>query len=215
MNCAEFDGALCALLEGEGQPGEREAGLTGLRAHARDCADCRGLSDLLELLALRSADRDLVEAPSDAYWNKLEQALGRRLRAGAGAGRRWMAWTGVAAALLLAAIGSWLLLRPGQDGVSKVAVAAPGGGREEIPGALEALLRSAEPEQALAGLDFLGGLAGVPAAPARADDRAGESADEDLGGLFLLDPETLDAEARSALLEWLREGTIRGRGVES
>jgi hypothetical protein len=209
MNCAGFEDDLARLLAGEEAGEERRARLVALRAHAQACPDCGDASDLLELLALPRGERDLAEPPSDRYWDSFEAALTRRLARGGPSPRRdWGAWSGVAAALLLAAVGLWFVLSPGHTWMPGEELAAEEWNGNEIPDSLELLLRAAEPDDALAGLDFLGGLAGLAEAPS-------EAAGPDSGGFFYPDPGVMDAEARRALLDWLRERESRERGVES
>lgn len=209
MNCAGFEDDLARLLAGEEAGEERAARLAALRAHARGCPDCGCASDLLELLGLPPAERDLAQPPSDRYWESFDAALRRRLGHGGPRTRRdWTAWTGFAAALLLAAVGLWLVLSPADAWMPGEGLAAEGPGANQIPDGLELLLRAAEPDEALAGLDFLGGLTGLAEAPPVAGGPGSDC-------FFYPDPEEMDAEARRALLDWLREREDRDRGVES
>ena len=213
MNCAEFERGLSRLLAGDEEEGDRERRLAGLRGHAEACAGCGGLADLLELLSLPPGERDLAEGPPAAYWEGFEAGLRDKLaRGGSPRGRGWAAWAGLAAALLLAGVGLWLVFSSAEPGPAGQGLAARDPGPVEIPESLEALLRSAEPGEALAGLDFLGGFAALPesADPAPAGNGPAGS-----GAPFYPDPEAMDAESRRALLEWLREQEDRGLGVES
>ena len=215
MNCADFERGLARLLVGEEEPGARKAALTKLSSHAEGCPDCRGMNELLELLAAEPAARDLAAPPPEPYWETFERGLRDKLaQAGPRPARGWRAWTPAAAAFLLAGLALWLVFSSGEDAMRN-AGRAPGG-EDEIPETLEILLRAAEPGEAMAGLDFLSGLAGLPeAAPGAAPAEPGPDGPSVPAGPFYPDPEAMDAEARRALLDWLREREGRDRGVES
>lgn len=214
MNCTDFERALTALLADDDDNADR---LAMLREHAEACSQCGGAADLLELLSLSPAERDLVESPAGSYWEEFDSGLRLRLaQSGPPAGRGWTPWAGIAAALLLAAAGIWLVLSPGDAAPPGGTVRATGEQGGEIPDTLEALLRQAEPDEALAGLDFLVGLPGCSGVGAGAAESAsGNNEPSGSGAPFFPDPEQMDAEARRALLDWLRERTVRDRGVES
>jgi hypothetical protein len=217
MTCADFERKLTGLIAGEAGPGGGEADLASLREHAASCASCRGTADLLELLTWPGEERDLVESPPEPYWDRFEAELGQRLARGASRSRwGWAPWTGVAASLLLAAMGLWLVFAPGTGGPVEGRAEARPAGSDPIPEDLEVLLRAAQPGDALEGLDFLAGLAGLPEAAREGLETApGGEGPAEPAGLFYPDPEAMDTEVRRALLNWLRENAGRERGVES
>lgn len=216
MNCADFENALTRVLGDDIAAEEREARVAELRAHAEACPDCAGAMDLLELLALPPAERDVVPAPLDSYWERFEAGLRDRLAGEPPARRGWTAWGGAAAALLLAAAALWLVFPFGDPAIPGTGVAGLGPGTDEIPEPLGMLLRAAEQDEALAGLDFLGGLGGVPEAVLdTAESGGGGGGAAGLDGRLYPDPAAMDAEDRRALLDWLRAAEQRGRGAES
>ncbi len=112
MNCQDVRTRLSAWIDDELEPDGREA----VRQHVSTCALCRGLAD--DLAAIRTEARRLgaVEPPAHVW---LEVAGQVRLDTGlpvppaaAASGRRASAqWLGLAAALVIATFGLWMLGR--------------------------------------------------------------------------------------------------------
>jgi hypothetical protein len=209
MDCARFEAALAALLEGRSGDAGRQAALDDLRRHAEACKHCRGTVELLDLLALPPGERDLVEQPPESYWEELQSGVRRRLQGVVPTGRpsRLHRFAAAAAVLLAVTVGMWVV----RDVIVGISPPVPdplagGPGDElELPPGLERLLQRAASDEVLAGMDFLAGLPG--AVDPALDGGAGE-------GIFP-DVETMDPEARGELLQWLKEEPSGDRGVES
>jgi hypothetical protein len=216
MDCAGFEHRLSGLLAGEWRESERAQRIAELRGHARRCDACRGTIDLLDMLDQAQDERDLAVDPPSEYWEELRVSVERRCNAerSAGPGRSG-GWAAVAAALLLASVGVWLLSGPAS--VERVEI--PENLAEEegtLPPELEALLQQAEPETVLAGMDFLSGFRDVAGVVVEPESKgAGWLGSPGANGGFLPYIEGIDAEDRGALLEWLREPVPADLGVES
>jgi hypothetical protein len=201
---------VAGLLAAEAGPAPEA--LEELARHARACPACAGYRDLLALLSLPGAARDVVEPPPASYWAGFDARLERRLAEGPApaavpARPRWLAAAAAIAALTAAL--AWLG-RPGA-GIPEPPLRAEAG-----PAALGDLLARSSPDVALAELERVAGLEGPWAGEAAFDDGEAEGAgweDEDLE-LF---PETEDLapRARGELLRWMLEQAAPNRGVPS
>jgi hypothetical protein len=117
--------------------------------------------------------------------------------------------------MLLAILGFWFLRGPVEEKGGEIqADAAEADGT--LPPELEALLRQAEPETVLAGMDFLDGFRDIAGVVVEPDETGtGWAGSPGGNGGFLPVVEGMDAEDRGALLEWLRKPVPVDRGVES
>ena len=217
MDCAGVEDRLSELFAGEWSESERAGRIAALRDHARGCDDCGGVLELLDLLDQPPGERDLAAEPSPTYWEELRASVERRREAeetNVSMPRRRV-WAAIAASLLLAVLGFWFLR--GSLGHREIAIRVdPTEEGGALPPDLEELLRQAEPETALAGMDFLVGFRDIAGIAVESDDEeAGWSGSPSGKGGFLPDVEGIDAEDRGALLEWLREPVPVNRGVES
>lgn len=202
MNCAGFEHRLAELLGAESSEADRAALVADLGAHARSCPRCGSSADLLDLLVLPAGERDLAEEPPEEYWSELQAAVVRRVGVADRKGRRGRGLVWVAAAVILMAVaGLWLVRGPLTGGDDDPDGAGRSVEADLLPSDLDLLLQEAEPETALAGLDFLAGLPGVP----------GPGGDDGIVPLI----EEIDAEDRDALLDWLNEREPVNREVES
>jgi hypothetical protein len=212
MNCVEFERELVRLLAGEESEPGRERPIDALRDHAASCGECGGTDELLEFLALPAGERDIADPPDESYWEELQTAVRRRAAAAERPSRR-LAFAAAAAVLLAAVIGIWSLRGAwlGGDEPPRADARAT----DRLPPDLDELLREAAPEEVVAGVDFLAGLAGTAGSPPPLEAAREESALAPRDGWGLPDVEELDHQARDALLEWLRESAGAADGVES
>lgn len=191
MDCKEFEAQLAELLQldGSGEEPQRRPRVDRLRQHAVSCADCAGTRELLDLLALPAAERDLAPDPEESYWATFNDRLWQRIQRSASVKRVWPRWVaGSAASLLLALAGAWVgrdyvQPRPASNALAPATVL------------LEQRLSHAAPAEALAALEP---LAGSP-------PWAGEQLEDGEDAALYPDVEQLDAEAQVELLQWLRE----------
>ena len=196
MNCAEFENELARLMGDETRGAERSAGLSALRQHARRCRDCAGSDELLEWLELPSVERDVADAPGEAYWSSFDERLRRRLE-GERRRRTPVAWgIGVAAALALLLAGSWLYRQlppetPHESPAERLAQVSPESGPPALPDELSEMLDNAPVEDLATVIPW---------------DTPG-------GGELFPDATDLDDEARRELLQWLNDQSARARGV--
>jgi hypothetical protein len=212
MNCATFEQGLARIVTGEVEDEAARLLLGQLQRHARECEACEGGGALLDLLARPAAEREIADDPGADYWSTFEERLRPRLRAKRAVRVRW--WASVAAVLLVALLAGWLLRGAGEapaDGAVGPGRASggPNGGRPEFPASLIRSLdqaSDAEVEDQLAALEELssGDLwFGAEAAGPDAWD----------GGLFP-EVESLDAETRQRLLDWLRDQNRDAEGAK-
>jgi hypothetical protein len=211
MDCASFEHRLAELMGGGHEDTERQRRVDELRAHAQECVACAGSGDLLELLALPAGERDIVASPDEAYW----AAFNDRVRARIAERRRLRSpavlWSATAAAaMILVAVGTWLVLGPGEriravDRAQGPTPASSEAAEASLPEFLVSSLTDATPSEVQAELESLeawGETWRVPEggeAPGGGSARWGE-------GLFP-EVEDLDADSRRELLDWLRSQT--------
>lgn len=201
--CARFERELVRLLGQEMVGEEREACLARAQSHARNCAECRGAIDLIELAELPASERKAGDDPGEAYWREFNGRVARRIRdedsAGASAGSRrsWPRRQAVAALVVLALAGLAWLLWPGET--VDPGTEATASSVEPLPEALAAYVAES-PDEVLRQVELFPG--------------AGESWDPDWqdpsAGLDFPQVEDLSPEARRELLEWLRSESAAG-----
>jgi anti-sigma factor RsiW len=125
MNDCPMSSRLTALHEGWLDPEEAEA----LRRHLHTCGLCRSVLDRLEeAVHLLAREAVPVEPPAAGYEALLEaaQQAVEILPLPARPARRWLVRIAAAAAVLVLAVGSWLLLRQSSPSpTAPVVVTAP------------------------------------------------------------------------------------------
>jgi hypothetical protein len=196
MNCTRFEGDLRRILDAERAAPDRDAVLQNLARHARDCPDCHGALDLVDLLALPEGERDVVDDPGPLYWSVFNERVGRRIRAAdRAAGARRIAWAAAAAVLVLVGVAAWRSWSGAR--------ATPGA---EVPAALA---RAIEDHPLEATLDVLDGLGSMEPDWADAVGSPGAAASLEPDAFGLPDLAELDPSMRRELLAWLEERTAR------
>jgi hypothetical protein len=127
-HCSSFQSRLSLLADGELPPAET----TEVRAHLASCADCRGL--LADVQQLRTAARDLGPiAPPDHAWMQIagpirlgaEKPLAAPVPVRTVAANPTWQWIGLAAALVLVALGVYMF-RSGAETPSTIAETGAG-----------------------------------------------------------------------------------------
>lgn len=183
LACARFEADLAEALAAPGacDPGRAAS----LRAHAAECASCRGCLDLVDLAAEPAGARDPFPDPPPGYWKRFEAGLAARLaserRRGANRRLAMALAASLAAAVVLA--GFAFKNRPSlSETPSPVGVVdEPGGDGDD-------------------------GLDAFPAAGVL------DGFAEDDGASLFSGPDDLTPEDQERLLEWLRRERERRIG---
>lgn len=196
MNCADFEKRLTRLVECPDDAGL----LDELRRHAAVCGACRGSRDLVELLALPPAERDIAAPPPAGYWEDFNRRVESRRKETHRPGLARRQGLVVAAAVLVVAVVGGRALGPSLTGKE-----FPGEAREEPA----ASTRTADdpPSADEAAPEYVAGppgslTEGPPLSSGTADGAAA-------GGWLFPGTDELDDETVLELLDWLHEQNAR------